>query len=191
MIKMTPSTMSILLAAMLATSGFAVAQTDVKAGTQGGSGPAPMTSGSATTRAEVKAQANPNDLSSGTQGGAGPERGAPTGSSGDVPPNTRADVKAQINNNANKSGIQGGSGATPSANPNTANTGTGMTSAERRAQRAERKAMRKAQRDTKMGTTNAGASTATSGNAAANPGAMGQTMGQGQTSTPQKEGKPN
>ena len=186
--KMNKSMTSILLAAMLASSGFAMAQSDVKAGTQGGSGPKPMNSTSETTRAEVKSQIDPAANKSGTQGGAGPERGAPTGSSGDVMPNTRADVKAQINTNTTKSGIQGGSGATPSANPNTANAGT--TSAERQAKRAERRAARKAKTDPKMNGTSAGPTTTTSGSPVANPGATSRTLGQGQTSTPQTEGRP-
>lgn len=186
---MHKSTTSLLLAALLAASGFAVAQNDVRSGTQGGSGP---TSGAnANTRADVNVQNDPAGNKSGTQGGAGPERGAPTGSSGDVMPNSRADVKAQINVDANKSGIQGGSGSTPSANPNTANSNTGMTAADRQAKRAERRAARKSRADGQMSGTNAGPVTATSGNAEAKPGASSRTLGQGQTSTPQTEGRPN
>ena len=187
---MNKLTTSILLAAMLASSGFVMAQNDVKSGTQGGSGPKPMNSTSETTRAEVKSQIDPSVNKSGTQGGAGPERGAPTGSSGDVMPNTRADVKAQINTNTTKSGIQGGSGSSPAANPNTANAGARSTSAERQAKRAERKAARKAKMDPKMNGASAGPTTTTSGSPVANPGATSRTLGQGQTSTPQTEGRP-
>lgn len=165
---MNKSTASILLAAMLASSGFAMAQNDVKSGTQGGSGPAPTKSTSNTTRAEVKSEIDPAANKSGTQGGAGPERGAPSGSSGDVMPNTRADVKAQINTNTTKSGIQGGSGSTPSANPNTANAGASSTSAERQAKRAERKAARKARADAKMNGTGAGSTMTPPASPAAN-----------------------
>lgn len=149
---MNKSTLSLLLAAMMATSGFAVAQTGVKAGTDGGSGPSAAEKAAPgnmpNTRAEVKSEIVPQK--SGTQGGEGPIRGAAAGSSGDVPANTRADVKAQAK--PMKSGIQGGSGASPDANPNTANASAkaSTTSAERKAARAERKAARKAKRDAAM-----------------------------------------
>lgn len=65
---MNKFTLSLLMAAMMAASGFASAQ--VKAGTDGGSGPAASTSGkSETTRAAVKAEAVP--MKSGNQGGEG------------------------------------------------------------------------------------------------------------------------
>lgn len=78
---MKKSTMSILLAAMMAVSGFASAQTaDVKSGTQGGSGPAPAVGMSNTTRAEVKSEISPNANKSGIQGGsaASPDANANT-----------------------------------------------------------------------------------------------------------------
>ena len=65
---MIKSTMSLVLVAMLATSGFAVAQT--KSGTDGGSGPTGASDGnSTTTRAAVKAEAVP--MKSGREGGEG------------------------------------------------------------------------------------------------------------------------
>ena len=67
---MIKSTMSLVLVAMMATSGFAVAQT--KSGTDGGSGPAAASdSKSTTTRAAVKAEAVANPMKDGTQGGEG------------------------------------------------------------------------------------------------------------------------
>lgn len=153
---MNKSTLSILMAAMMAASGFAAAQNaPAMAGTQGGSGPSPAETAAPgnmpNKRADVKAQINTNDIKSGTQGGEGPVRGAPAGSSGDVPPNTRAGVKADINNTPVKAGIQGGSGSSPDMNMNTKNTGaSASTMAERKAKRANRKAAAKAKADAKM-----------------------------------------
>ena len=108
---MKKSTLSLLLATMMATSGFAVAQTGVKAGTDGGAGPTAAEKAAPgnmpNSRAAVKSEITPQK--SGTQGGSGPsaaEKAAP----GNMP-NTRADVKAQIR--PMKSGTQGGSGASP------------------------------------------------------------------------------
>ncbi len=175
-IPMNKSTMSILLAAMMASSGLAVAQTaDIKSGTQGGSGPAPAVTAAPgnmpNTRAEVKAQINPADIKSGTQGGAAPERGAAAGSSGDVQPNTRAGVKAQVNTNDIKSGTQGGATASPGGNAVSQNA-AGTTSAERKAKRADRKAARKAKHKARNDTKVSG------------------EAGMGQASAPAKEGKP-
>eukprot|EP01031_Cornospumella_fuschlensis_P004340 gene4340-5422_t len=67
--------MSVLLASMMAISGFAAAQgTDVKSGTQGGAGPTGASGfgdngASVKSRAEVKAEAKP--VKSGIQGGSG------------------------------------------------------------------------------------------------------------------------
>ena len=128
---MNKSAKSLLLAAMMAVSGFAVAQpsaptNDVKSGTQGGSGPSASEKaapgGMPASRAEVKSQAEP--MKSGTQGGSGPsanEKAAP----GNMPA-SRAEVKSQAE--PMKSGIQGGSGASPSTNPNTAMTGSNSAS---------------------------------------------------------------
>lgn len=67
---MTKSVMSLLMVAMMAASGFAVAQ--MKAGTDGGSGPSGASDGkSTTTRAAVKAEAAAAPMKSGTQGGEG------------------------------------------------------------------------------------------------------------------------
>lgn len=149
---MKKSTLSVLLVAMMATSGFVAAQTsapstDAKAGTQGGSGPSAAEKAAPgsmpNSRAEVKSEATP--MKSGTQGGAGPVTGAPVGSAG----TTRADVKAGAT--PMKSGIQGGSGPSPDANMNTQNSGAkASTSAERKARRAERREKRKASRDSNM-----------------------------------------
>lgn len=96
---MNKSTMSILLAAMMVTSGLAAAQTaDVKAGTQGGSGPAPAATAASgnmpNTRADVKAQINNNDIKSGTQGGSAASPGANPGSQ-NVAGTTSAERKAK------------------------------------------------------------------------------------------------
>lgn len=72
---MNKSTMSVLLAAMMAVSGFAAAQnTDVKAGTQGGAGPTGKSGfgdngASVKSRAEVKSEIMPQKA--GVQGGSG------------------------------------------------------------------------------------------------------------------------
>ena len=67
---MIKSTMSLVLVAMMATSGFAVAQQ--KAGTDGGAGPASASDGkSTTTREAVKAEAAAAPIKSGRQGGEG------------------------------------------------------------------------------------------------------------------------
>ncbi len=67
---MTKSAMSLLLVAMMATSGFAVAQ--MKSGTDGGAGPTGASDGkSNTTRAAVKAEAAADPMKSGNQGGEG------------------------------------------------------------------------------------------------------------------------
>ncbi|MES2509167.1 MAG: hypothetical protein V4625_04520 [Pseudomonadota bacterium] len=72
---MNKSAMSVLLAAMMAVSGFAAAQTtDVKSGTQGGAGPTGASGfgdngASVKSRAEVKSEAMPQK--SGIQGGSG------------------------------------------------------------------------------------------------------------------------
>lgn len=111
---MNKSTTSILLAAMMAFSGFAAAQTaDVKSGTQGGAGPTGASGygdngASVTSRAAVKAEVMPQKA--GIQGG--------EGASPSSNPNTM---------NA------GGAAMAPK-----------MTAAERKAQRADARAARKA-----------------------------------------------
>lgn len=130
-------------------------------------------------------------VKSGTQGGAGPTGASGLGDNG-ASVKTRAEVKAEAM--PMKSGTQGGSGTSMGSNPNSTGAAS-STSAERKAARAERRAAAAAKKDMKKANRAdgmaAGPSTTTSGSPAANPGAMGQTLGQGQTSTPQKEGKPN
>ena len=141
---MNKSTLSILMAAMLATSGFAAAQTTAPAmaGTQGGSGPSPAQTAAPgnmpNTRAEVKAQIGTGEAKAGTQGGSGPSA-AQTAAPGNMP-NARADVKADAAANKATAGIQGGSGASPQTNMNTKDLNSSTTSAERQAKRADRKA---------------------------------------------------
>lgn len=72
---MKKSTMSVLLAAMMAVSGFAAAQTtDVKSGTQGGAGPTGSSGmgdngASVKSRAEVKAETTPQKSGAGVGSG--------------------------------------------------------------------------------------------------------------------------
>ena len=148
---MNKSTLSILMAAMLATSGFATAQTPpAMVGTQGGSGPSPAQTAAPgnmpNTRAEVKSQINTGEAKAGTQGGSGPSA-AQTAAPGSMP-NARADVKAEIPAGKATAGIQGGSAASPATNMNTKNLNT-TTTAERLAKRDERKARAKAKREAK------------------------------------------
>jgi hypothetical protein len=149
---MNKATLSILMAALLATSGFAAAQNaPAMAGTMGGSGPSPAQTAAPgnmpNTRAEVKAQIGTGEAKAGTQGGSGPSP-AQTAAPGNNP-NLRADVKADAMKNKATAGIGGGEAATPSENPNTKNLGT-STAAERKAKRDERKAMAKAKREAKV-----------------------------------------
>ena len=93
---MKKSTMSILLAAMMAASGLASAQpADVKSGTQGGAGPAPAAGMSTTTRAEVKSEINPNVNKSGTDGGSAASPGANPGTKNAGSKMTAAERKAK------------------------------------------------------------------------------------------------
>ena len=114
---MNTSTTSILMATMMAFSGFAAAQTaDVKAGTQGGAGPTGASGygdnkASVTNRAAVKAEIMPQK--SGIQGGEG--------------------ASPSTNPNTMKAGSATGGATAPK-----------MTAAERKAQRAEARAARKA-----------------------------------------------
>lgn len=149
---MNKSTLSILMAAMLATSGFASAQSaPAMAGTQGGSGPSAAEKAAPgnmpNTRAEVKAQIGTGEAKAGTQGGSGPSP-AQTAAPGNMP-NARADVKAETAAGKGTAGIQGGSAASPATNMNTKNLGT-TTTAERQAKRDERKARAKAKREAKL-----------------------------------------
>ena len=122
---MNKSTMSVLLAAMMAFSGFAAAQTtDVKSGTQGGAGPA-VSSGSGDngasvkSRAEVKAETMPQK--SGVATGSGTSRA----------------------NNPNTMNTTDAGGAKPAK----------MTREERKAQRAEARAARQARMSGNAGNT--------------------------------------
>ena len=166
---MNKSTKSLLLAAMMAVSGFATAQTaaptnDVKSGTQGGSGPSASDKAAPgsmpNSRAQVKSETVP--MKSGIQGGEGASPAtnpntARTGAGMAGPGGTsegigmaksRAEVKSEAT--PMKSGIQGGSGASPSTNPNTSmagsskmsSSGSKMTSAERREANKMRRANR-------------------------------------------------
>lgn len=149
---MNKSTLSILMAAMMATSGFAVAQsTPAMPGTQGGSGPSAAEKAAPgnmpNTRAEVKSQIGTGEAKAGTQGGSGPSP-AQTAAPGNMP-NSRADVKAEAVTGRATPGIQGGSAATPADNMNTKNLNK-STTAERKAKRDQRKAMAKSKREAKM-----------------------------------------
>jgi hypothetical protein len=123
---MNKSTMSVLLAAMMAVSGFAAAQTtDVKSGTQGGAGPTGASGmgdngASVKSRAEVKAETIPQKSSAGV--GSGTSR-------------------ANNPNTANTSEVPAGA-----KSPR-------MTSAERKAQRAEARAARQARMSGNAGNT--------------------------------------
>lgn len=154
---MNNPTQSILLATLLAASGFASAQNPAV--------PA--------TRAEVKSQIN-QDASAGNIRPDGPQLKNPA--AGQTSDNTRADVKAQINTRAaaantqaqgpsakvpstvgsenSRAGVKAeiGSKETPrvtQAQGPSAETNVTMTTAERKARRDERKAAAKAKRDAK------------------------------------------
>lgn len=160
---MSKTTTSLLLATMMAFSGFAVAQTaDVKSGTQGGAGPTGMSGNgdngaSVKSRAEVKADRMPQK--SGIQGGEGANAGAN--------PNTMNSGSSMHNGMAK------------------------TTAAERKAARDQRRADRKAARmsktDASMGANSSAAGAV--GNTTVQGGGMGatgRTLGQGQPS--QKQG---
>lgn len=134
------TSMSIILVAMMATSGFAMAQNsaanDNPSGTKGeATAPMPPKTGMGNARADVKANIGGGDVKARTQG----EATAPHPMTGPGMANSRADVKAQIGGDL-KSGTQGE--ATPGAT-----TGSpSAASAERKAKRAERRAAAKAKR---------------------------------------------
>ena len=165
---MNKTTQSILLAAMLAASGFAVAQnpaapatradvkaqaptaeTERKAGT--GEPIKPNTSGtmqgntSGTTRADVKSQA-PNaetERKAGTGEPIKPNASGSTATQGNTSGTSRADVKSEVGTEPRRLGT----GEVAKSGGTTAST----TSAERKRMRDERRAMNKADRDAKMG----------------------------------------
>lgn len=151
---MNKSTLSVLMAALMATSGFVAAQTaPASGGMPSLEGPVkntqPADSGGvpANTRAGVKAQVSPADLKAGAAGAEGPVKNKPDASAGNMPANSRADVKAQVSPSDLKNSQEGGVKAETTAASN-------QSMAERKAKRAERKAMAKAKRDAKMsGTT--------------------------------------
>ncbi len=160
---MNKSTQSLLLAAMLAASGFAAAQNPAV--------PA--------TRAEVKAEATTGERKLGTGETAKPATGTPIQgtTAGKTPAATRADVKSEAGTAERRAGtgelikpntsgaMQGNtSGITRAEVKAEAGTeprklgtgevaksgGTTTTSAERKRMRDERRAMNKANRDAKM-----------------------------------------
>ena len=132
------TSMSIILAAMMATSGFAIAQvpaTDNPLATKGDSS-APLPSrnvGNANTSADVKANIPGTNTKAITQG----ETTAPHPTTGQGMANSRADVKAQIGGDL-KASTQGE--ATPGAT-------TGSPSATSVERKAKKKAAAKAKRD--------------------------------------------
>ena len=166
---MNKTTQSLLLATMLAASGFAFAQnpaapatraevksqapsaeTDRKAGT--GEAIKPSTSGTmqgntvgttpAATRADVKAQAPSTETDRKASTGE-PIKPSTSGTmQGNTSGKTRAEVKAEAGTEPRKLGT----GEVAKSGGTTAST----TSAERKQMRDERRAMRKADRDAKM-----------------------------------------
>ncbi len=176
---MKKSTISILLGAMMAVSGMATAQNaDVRSGTQGGAGPSGASgmgdSGSSTrSRADVKSEINNTPAKSGIQGGEGASPSAnpntartgaagmtgSTGSSGmsgtggGMSSGGMSKSRTEVRGEATpmKSGIQGGEAATPSANPNTAMTGSSkMSSTDRKMTMSERRASNRMKRSKRM-----------------------------------------
>lgn len=147
---MNKTTQSILLAAMMATAGFASAQTPSNP-TPAQGGPTvqrPADAGTMpNTRAEVKSEINTSSgakVAAPAQGGGTPSGAAMPAGSGGVSATTRADVKAQVPGGS-KAGAsaQGDSSVSGSMAPgNTQARST--TAAERKAARAERKAARQA-----------------------------------------------
>ena len=104
---MTKSSMSILLAAMMATSGLAFSQTspapvpdETKAGSKNLTEvPSTSGTGSATTRADVKSEINKDGIKSGSKNLTEVPSTSGTGSA-----TTRADVKSQITKDSTKAG---------------------------------------------------------------------------------------
>lgn len=134
------TSMSIILAAMMATSGFAIAQvpaTDNPLATKGdSSAPLPnRNAGNANSRADVKADIAGTNTKARTQG----EATAPHPITGPGMANSRADVKAQTGGDL-KSGTEG------DATPGVTTGSPSAASAERKAKRAERRAAAKAKR---------------------------------------------
>ncbi len=160
MIKKT--TQTLLLAGLMASGGFAFAQT-VSNPTPAQGGPTvqrPADAGTMpATRAEVKAQVDTKlgaKVGAPAQGGNTTTGAAMPSGSGGVSANTRADVKAQVNNTSKAGASAQGDGTVSGSNMPAA---TSSTSAERKAARAERKAARKAKRDAANTTTGKGMDT--------------------------------
>ena len=147
---MTKTSTSILMAALMATAGFATAQTVTNPTPAQGAPTVQRPADAGTmpaTRAEVKSQV---DTKSGAKVGAPAQGGSTTtgaaaaAGSGGMSANTRADVKAQVNNTS-KAGASAQGDSAVSGSDKAAASST--TSAERKAARAERKAARQAKRD--------------------------------------------
>lgn len=157
---MNKSTLSLLMAAMLAATGVASAQTtpstraDVKA--QVAPGGAPAVEGTvknmpaadsggvpANSRPAVKAQTGPSDLKGGQEGVV---KVPPVSNPGDMTSKTRPEVKAQVN----PSDLKGGQEGVVKSDTTTSPAMNSKAMADRKAKRAERKAMAKAKRDARM-----------------------------------------
>ncbi len=121
---MNKSTVSIILAAMMATSGFAVAQTTATTGT----------TNSAVGGVKAGEQGSP----AATAATAATQKAAtmPAGGSATMPAKTRSDPTKPVD-------------ASTELTPSSKDVGS-MTAAERKAKRAERKAARKAKREAAM-----------------------------------------
>ncbi|MDP2819434.1 MAG: hypothetical protein Q8O29_14445 [Polaromonas sp.] len=159
---MNKTTQSILLAALMATAGFATAQTTSNP-TPAQGGPTvqkPVDAGTLpNTRAEVKGEINTSSgakVAAPAQGGGTPSGAAKPAGSGGVSANTRADVKAQVPGSS-KAGAsaQGDSTVSGAMAPGGAKA-TSATAAERKAARAERKAARQAKRNSASTSTGKG-----------------------------------
>jgi hypothetical protein len=152
---MKTSTQSILLAALMATAGFATAQTVTNPTPAQGTPTVQRPADAGTmpnTRAEVKSEIDTRSgakVAAPAQGGGTPSGAAAPAGSGGVSANTRAEVKAQVNNSSKAGASAQGDSTVSGSNATT----TSSTSAERKAARAERKAARQAKRDS---TANAG-----------------------------------
>lgn len=147
---MNKTTQSILLAAMMATAGFATAQTTTNP-TPAQGGPTvqrPADAGAMpATRAEVKSEITTSSgakVAAPAQGGGTPSGAAMPAGSGGMSANTRADVKAQTPTGS-KAGASAQGDSTVSGSMAPGGTkASSTTSAERKAARAERKAARQA-----------------------------------------------
>ena len=149
---MNKTTQSILLAALMATAGFATAQTTSNP-TPAQGGPTVQRPADANTmpatRAEVKSEIDTKSgakVAAPAQGGGTPSGAAAPAGSGGMSANSRADVKAQAQaNNTSKAGASAQGDGTVSGSSKA--MATSSTSAERKAARAERKAARAAKRN--------------------------------------------